>query len=190
MLIYIHGFNSSTQSYKARLLGEAMRRQGLADQFACPELHHRPAQAMAQLEALLQPADAQRVTLVGSSLGGFYATSLVERFAARAVLLNPAVRPYELLCPVIGPQKNLYTGEAYELTTQHIDELRALEVEHITPARYLLITATGDEVLDYRAGVERYAGCEQIVVDGSDHGFREFADHIPRVIAWWQQGRV
>ncbi len=191
MLIYIHGFNSSAQSYKAQLLGETMRQQGLAEQFSCPELHHRPVQAMAQLEALLlQQADARQVTLVGSSLGGFYATSLVERYAARAVLLNPAVRPYELLSPIIGPQKNLYTGEGYELTAQHIDELRALEVERITPERYLLITATGDEVLDYRAGVERYAGCEQIVVEGSDHGFREFADYIPPVIAWWQQGRV
>lgn len=190
MLIYIHGFNSSAQSYKARLLGEVMHQQGLATQFACPELHHRPAQAMAQLEALVVPQAGDAVTLVGSSLGGFYATSLAERFGVRAVLVNPAVRPYQLLGGYLGPQKNLYTGEEYDLTSQHIDELRALEVTVITPSRYLLITATGDEVLDYRAGVERYAGCEKIIVEGGDHGFREFAAYIPQVIAWWQQGRV
>lgn len=190
MLIYIHGFNSSALSYKAGLLREYMAKLGLADYYACPELSHRPNEAMAQLEALIAPHDPRSVMLVGSSLGGFYATSLVERFGARAVLVNPAVRPYELLAGYLGPQKNLYTGEAYELTPQHIDELRALEVDAVTPSRYLLITATGDEVLDYRLGVKRYAGSEQIVVPGSDHGFREFAAYLDTVVAFWQRGRV
>jgi predicted esterase YcpF (UPF0227 family) len=190
MLIYIHGFNSSALSYKAGLLREYMARLGLARHFACPELSHRPAQAMAQLRALIAPHDPRGVVLVGSSLGGYYATALVERFGARAVLVNPAVRPYELLAPYTGPQKNLYTGEEYQFTTGHIDELRALEVDCITPERYLLITATGDEVLDYRAGVERYAGCEQVIVSGGDHGFREFAGHLDTVATFWQRGRV
>ncbi len=190
MLIYVHGFNSSALSYKAGLLREYLAKLGLADRYACPELSHRPKQAMAQLEALIAPLDPRGVTLVGSSLGGFYATSLVERFGARAVLVNPAVRPYELLAPYTGPQKNLYTGETYEFTPRHIEELRALEVDAVTPDRYLLITASGDEVLDYRAGVERYAGCEQIVVPGGDHGFREFAAYLDTVVAFWRRGRV
>jgi len=190
VLVYVHGFNSSALSYKAGLLREHMAKLGLADHYTCPELSHRPAQAMAQLVELIAPCDPRGVTLVGSSLGGFYATALVERFGARAVLVNPAVRPYELLAGFLGPQKNLYTDEAYELTPQHITELRALEVETITSSRYLLITASGDEVLDYRAGVERYAGCEQIVVSGGDHGFREFPDYLDTVIAFWQSGRV
>lgn len=190
MLIYIHGFNSSALSYKARLLREHMAKLGLADQYACPELPHRPAQAITLLRGLLAGRDPESVTLVGSSLGGFYATALVEQFGVRAVLVNPAVRPYELLAGYLGPQKNLYTGETYTLTPQHVDELRALEVAAITPSRYLLITATGDEVLDYRAGVEWYAGCEQIVVPGGDHGFREFADYLDTVVAFWQRGRV
>ena len=190
MLVYIHGFNSSALSYKAGLLGEHMAKLGLAQHYACPELSHWPAQAMAQLQALIAPHAAGSVTLVGSSLGGYYATRLVETMGARAVLVNPAVRPYELLASHVGPQKNLYTGEKYQFTAEHIAELRALEVDHITPERYLLITATGDEVLDYRDGVVRYAGCEQIIVNGSDHGFREFADYLDPVIAFWQRGRV
>ncbi len=190
MLIYVHGFNSSALSYKAGLLREHMAKLGLADQYACPELPHRPAQAIALLQTLLDGHDPATVTLVGSSLGGFYATWLVERLGARAVLVNPALRPYELLAGHVGPQKNLYTGEAYELTPQHIDELRALEVDVITSSRYLLITATGDEVLDYRTGVERYAGCEQIVVPGSDHGFRDFAAYLETTITFWRRGRV
>lgn len=162
----------------------------MAEHYACPELSHRPAQAMAQLQALIAPYDAKTVTLVGSSLGGYYSTYLVENSGVRAVLVNPAVRPYELLAPYIGPQKNLYTGEEYEFTAGHVAELRALEVERITPERYLLITATGDETLDYRDGVARYAGCEQIVVNGGDHGFRGFAAYLDAVIAFWQRGRV
>ncbi len=190
MLIYVHGFNSSALSYKAGLLRAHMTRLGLAQHFACPELSHRPAQAMAQLQQLLAAHAASTVTLVGSSLGGYYATWLVEKLGARAVLVNPAVRPYELLATMVGAQKNLYTGETYEFTTGHLDELHALEVDCITPGRYLLITATGDEVLDYRAGVRRYAGCEQIIVSGGDHGFREFENHLDTVITFWQRGRV
>lgn len=190
MLIYVHGFNSSALSHKAGLLRGKMAQLNLAAYFACPELSHRPAQAMAQLQALIAPHAAGSVTLVGSSLGGYYSTHLVETLGARAVLVNPAVRPYELLAPYTGPQKNLYTDEEYQFTAEHIAELRALEVEHITAERYLLITATGDEVLDYRDGVARYAGCEQIIVNGSDHGFRGFTDYLNTVIAFWQRGRV
>jgi predicted esterase YcpF (UPF0227 family) len=190
VLIYVHGFNSSALSYKAGLLRGHMAKLGLADHYACPELPHWPKQAMAQLEALIAPHDPSVVTLVGSSLGGFYAAALTERLGVRAVLVNPAVRPYELLAGFLGPQQNLYTGETYELTPQHIDELRALEVDAITPSRYLLITATGDEVLDYHSGVERYTGCEQIVVPGSDHGLREFDRYLDHVVAFWQRGRV
>ncbi len=190
MLIYVHGFNSSALSYKAGLLRAYMAQAGFAEYFSCPELAHRPAQAIAQLRALMAAHDARTVTLVGSSLGGYYVTWLVENLGARAVLVNPAVRPYELLAPYVGPQKNLYTGTEYEFTAAHVDELRELETKQITPQRYFLITATGDEVLDYRAGVERYAGCEQIVVQGSDHGFREFADFLGPIVAFWQRGRV
>lgn len=190
VLIYVHGFNSSALSYKAGLLRDHMARLGLSARFACPELSHRPAQAMAQLRALIVPHAADGVTLVGSSLGGYYATHLAENFGVRVVLVNPAVRPYELLAPLLGPQKNLYTGEEYQFSAGHVAELRALEVDQITPERYLLITATGDEVLDYRDGVARYAGCEQIIINGGDHGFRGFVEYLDTVIAFWRRGRV
>lgn len=190
MLIYVHGFNSSALSFKAGLLRDHMARLRLSAHYACPELSHRPAQAMAQLQALIAPHDAHSVTLVGSSLGGYYATHLAENSGVRVVLVNPAVRPYELLAPLLGLQKNLYTSEEYQFTAEHIAELRGLEVTSITPSRYLLITATGDEVLDYRDGVARYAGCEQIIVNGGDHGFRGFADYLDTVVTFWQRGRV
>jgi len=182
MLIYIHGFNSSARSFKAGLLRERMSGLGLAADFACPELAHRPRQAMAQLEALITPLPRTSTALVGSSLGGFYATWLAEKYGLKTVLVNPAVRPYELLRDYVGPQKNIYTGAEYELTAGHLAELRELEVAAITPERYLLMVQTGDEVLDYRQAVEKYRNARQIVIEGGDHGFGDFAGYLDTVL--------
>lgn len=184
MLIYIHGFNSSSQSFKARLLRDRLASLGRADAYRCPDLPHRPAQAMAQLEALLLSGNPAATTLVGSSLGGYYATWLAERHGCRAVLVNPAVRAPEGLQKYLGPQKNLYTGEPYEFTPAHIAELRAFDVASVTPQRYLLIVGTDDEVLDYRVALERYKGCRTIVVEGGDHGLTDFGGHVDDVLAY------
>ena len=180
MMIYIHGFNSSPASSKAQLLKARLEALGRGAEFAAPALPHSPAQAAAMLDALaISNPDA---ALVGSSLGGYYATYLAEKYRLKAVLLNPAVRPYELLKDHLGPQQNLYTGERYEITAQHMEELRALEVTAITPARYLLLVATGDEVLDHRAAVARYRGSRQILIDGDDHGMSQFGNHTDTVL--------
>lgn len=183
MLVYIHGFNSSAASFKARLLGEHLAARGRGAEYRCPDLPHRPAAAMALLESLVA-ACREPVVLVGSSLGGYYATYLAERYAVPAVLVNPAVRPYDLLRDHLGPQRNLYTGADYTLTAAHLDELRALEVAAVTPERYLLMVTTGDEVLDYRDALARHPGAETVVVPGSDHGFADFGAHLERVRAF------
>ncbi len=159
-----------------------MAELGLRNAFACPELPPSPRAAVALLERQVRDAGLARTALVGSSLGGYYATHLAERLGVRAVLLNPAVRPYALLQGHVGPQTNLYSGERYEFTMAHVGELRALETAAITPGHYLLIVTTGDEVLDYRDAVARYRGCRQVVIDGGDHGLSSFGDHIETVL--------
>ena len=130
MLIYIHGFNSSAQSFKARLLRERMTALGRGGECACPELAHRPAQAMAQLEALLAAAPAAaRPALIGSSLGGFYATWLAEQHGLRAVLVNPAVRPWELLRDYLGPQRNLDPSNVCQLPRHRCERIRGTPLE-------------------------------------------------------------
>jgi len=182
MLIYIHGFNSSPASSKAEAIQHELERRGRGGEFLAPALPHSPAAAAALLVPLVR---AHRdVCLIGSSLGGFYATWLAETHGVRAVLLNPAVRPYDLLAGEIGRQKNFHTGEEYDFTALHIEELRALEVDSITPARYLLLVATGDEVLDYRHAVGKYRGARQIVIEGSDHGLSDFAQYLDTVLAF------
>ena len=183
MLLYLHGFNSSPASFKANVLKDAFAPAGRGDEFLCPALPHRPAQAMALLESMLPQQPANSLTLVGSSLGGFYATYLTEKYGVRSILLNPAIFPHEGLREYLGPQKNLYTGDEYILTEQHLDEMRALFVPTLEDlSRYLLITATGDEVIDYRDGVARYAGAEQIIIQGSDHGMSDFADYLDKIL--------
>ena len=178
-LVYLHGFNSSPASHKAQLLERRLEELGRAGEFSRPALPDRPARAIALVEETLRGTEPQRVTLVGSSLGGYYATYLAERFGVRAVLVNPAVKPYEGLRSYLGPQHNLYTGEAYELTEQHLEELRALEVDQPTRMeRYYLMVTTGDEVLDYRIALRKYAGAKQLVVPGGDHGFGTFAQYL------------
>jgi predicted esterase YcpF (UPF0227 family) len=176
MIVYIHGFNSAPASFKARRLQSRLEALGRGAEFIAPALPHSPAEAARLLDGLARQHTG--AALIGSSLGGFYATYLAEKHGLKAVLLNPAVRPYDLLKDHVGPQQNLYTGERYELTTRHVEELRTLEVGSITPGRYLLITATGDEVLDYRAAVARYQGCRQIVIEGGDHGLSDFASYV------------
>jgi predicted esterase YcpF (UPF0227 family) len=180
VLIYIHGFNSSPASGKAQLVKTRMEAMGRGGEFVAPALPHGPANAAALLEALAKKHPG--AAFVGSSLGGYYATWLAERHDGRAALLNPAVRPYELLGAHLGVQQNLYSGERYELTARHVEELRELEVPAITAARYLLVAATGDEVLDYRAAVARYQGCSQILIRGGDHGLSDFPDHVDAVL--------
>jgi len=146
-----------------------------------PVLH--PAEAAALLDALA--AQHPGAALVGSSLGGYYATWLAEKYGVRAVLVNPGVTPHVGLRAYLGPQQNLYTGAKYMLTQQHLDELAALETLQPTRmARYYLMVTTGDEVIDYRAAVAKYAGARQLVVQGSDHGFADFRDHLDSVLAF------
>jgi len=132
-----------------------------------------------EVEKLIEGREA---CFVGSSLGGFYATWLAEKHAAKAVLINPAIDPHVGLRSYLGPQKNFHNDGTYQLTEQHLREWERLYVPRVTPARYWLIVETGDEVLDYRRAVERYRGAEQLVIPGGDHSLQSFPAHMPRIL--------
>jgi len=189
--VYVHGLNSFPASAKARVLREKLESLGRGAEFRCPALSHWPLDAAAALERAVEDCAPGEVMLIGSSLGGYYATWLAERGPYRVALINPAVRPYELFAQFLGRQKNLYTGEEYDLTERHLQELQALEVERLThPERYLLMVTTGDEVLDYRRAVERYRGAFQIVAPGGDHGFSGFADYLGVILDFAQTAKT
>lgn len=182
-ILYIHGLNSSPASLKARLLQAAMQRMGLSAQLQVPALHHDPQQAMLQLEAIV--AQLGRPLLVGSSLGGYYATHLAERHGLKTVLINPAVRPQLLFEAHLGAQQNYYSGESWQLTLTHVAALARLEVPPPQdPARYQVWLQTGDETLDYRSAEQYYRACALRIQAGGEHGFRDFSRCLPALFAF------
>jgi predicted esterase YcpF (UPF0227 family) len=183
MILYLHGFRSSPQSFKARLLAQRMHALGLAHQYACPQLPASPKQAMELALNLIKDVPAAELTLIGSSLGGYYANWLAEKIGCRACMLNPAVQPPRDLEKYVGVTTAYHSNEVFEFKLAYIDELKALAVEKITrPERYYLIAATGDEMLDWREMAGHYAGARQRIIEGSDHGISEFAQYADDVL--------
>lgn len=194
LILYLHGFTSGPQSRKVQSLAARMAGRGLSDRLVCPQLLASPAASIALVEELLQKVgvtegnhrgtDRTVISLVGSSLGGFYATWLAEKHGLKAVLVNPAVVAAIELERYLGPQTWLYTGEAFKFTRQHIDELRALEAPQLLadPSRYWLLAEEGDETLDYRQAVARYQGAKQTVLPGGDHSFTRWDDYLDDIL--------
>ena len=181
MIIYLHGFNSSPLSAKAQYL-ETHLRQRRERLYACPKLPHQPDGAIAVIENELARYPSNRLTLVGSSLGGFYATWLAEKHGLRAVLINPAIDPHVGLRAYLGPQQSYHGDERYTHTEEHLQGWERLCVAKPCPERYLLLVETGDEVLDYRIAVKKYRGARQVVVQGGDHSLASFPDHVPLIL--------
>jgi predicted esterase YcpF (UPF0227 family) len=185
VILYLHGFRSSPKSFKARLLAARMAEIGRANEWRCPMLPVSPLEAVAEAEAQVAGLPAEHVTVIGSSLGGYFATHLAEKHGWRAVLLNPAVLPQRDLSAYLGEQPLWHGGGSIVVEPHHLDELRALAVESITrPERYYLIAATGDEVLDYREMLSHYPGVRTKLIAGSDHAISEFADYVDDVLAF------
>lgn len=185
MILYLHGFLSSPGSVKARQVRAALARVGREADFLCPPLPISPRAAAEVALASAQLEEPGQLSVIGSSLGGYYATWLAERLGCRAVLLNPAVRPYEDLAGHIGWQPLAAGGGAVEVRPEYLDELRALETARLTdPGRYFLVAASGDEVIDYRKMLAKYADCPKRIVANSDHALSDFAEYLPEVLAF------
>jgi uncharacterized protein len=162
-----------------------LEERGLIDDWRCPMLPVSPKEAIALAERLAMQAKNDDITLVGSSLGGFYATWLAERHGWRAVLLNPAVVPQEDLSAYLGEQPLWHGGGTIVIEPHHLDELRALSVDTITqPERYFLIAATGDEVLDYHTMLDHYPNVRTTLIQGSNHAISDFPDYVDSVLAF------
>lgn len=197
MILYLHGFRSSPQSFKAQMIANRLQRDGRSADYVCPQLPASPQQAMQLLERLVDGIAPADLSLIGSSLGGYYATWLAEQLACRVVLLNPAVAPIAALHDQIGVGTTYQTGLPFDFKPEYLDQLRQFEVAGITqPQRYFLIAARGDEVLDWRQMLAHYPGVQTRLLDGSDHGLSDFADYIDTVLAFCEakpaldQGRL
>lgn len=188
-LLYLHGFRSSPDSAKALRMAaevERLRRAGLDLDWCCPQLPPSPAAALRLIEGLTQDWPASTMAVVGSSLGGFYATVLAERRGCRAVLLNPAVDPARSLAEQIGEQTVWHEPQLrFEFAVAHVEELRRMRPAALSrPDRYFAVIAKGDEVLDWREMFSRYAGASIKLLEGGDHALGDFEHHLADITAF------
>ena len=186
MMVYLHGFRSSPNSFKAQLMRKHFEQLGRGDEYVCPQLPASPKLAMQMIEGIASQYAKDDLVFVGSSLGGFYATYIAEKLGSKAFLINPATNASRDLSGYVGVTTAYHSDEAFEFKAEYVEELRALAVNKITkPERYFLLAATGDEVLDWREMVAHYEGAKHIVIQGSDHGVSEFADYIATVMEFY-----
>lgn len=184
-IVYLHGFRSSPQSEKARFLRRYLNESGYTGNWYVPELPHTPEAVEEQVSRLLTRLDGRRVGLIGSSLGGFFAMVMAERYSLPAVLINPAAYPYDLMEESVGLHTNLYTGEVFSVTQSHVEHLRAMEPGALSiPEQLLVLLQTGDETLDYRLAQARFQGAEQVVEEGGDHRYSSFETRLPQMLAF------
>jgi predicted esterase YcpF (UPF0227 family) len=185
VILYLHGFRSSPNSRKATMLRERLRSIGRADEYACPALPASPRAAAGLALEIAARARPDALALIGSSLGGYYATWVAERLACRAVVLNPAIAPARDLEAHLGRQPVFFSGDEIDFRPEHLQELREIDTPSITrPERYFLVAATGDALIDYRTMTNKYRGARQRVIAGSDHELSDFAQYIDEVLAF------
>ncbi len=187
-LLYIHGFLSSPQSHKAQLTQDYLAQHHPEISFHAPALTAYPGKTHDELEAIVQAHLSEPLYLMGSSMGGFWATYLAEKYDLPAVLINPACEPLKLMPNYVGRSlRNYHTKERYRLEPHHLDELAAVDVAPIKRLQnYWLLAQTGDETLDYRKAVAKYQGCKQQIEEGGDHGFVAFERHLPASLSFFQ----
>ena len=185
-LLYLHGFRSSPKSTKARMVAERVAARHPQVTWWCPQLPPSPRAAMELVMAGIAAWPRGRMGVIGSSLGGFYATYVAQTCDCRAVLLNPAVEPARDLRNYVGEQAAWHAPqERFFFEPRFVDELRAMEAGELRhPENFFAVIAKGDEVLDWREMTARYAGCRIRLLEGSDHALSDFDAHIADVLGF------
>ncbi len=183
-LLYLHGFRSSPRSFKAQRLRAWLAAHRPAVHWWCPQLPPSPREAMALVQAGIRNWPVESSAVIGSSLGGYYATWVAQSTGWPAVLLNPAVDPARDLAAYVGELTAFHAPEErFSFRAEHVAELRVFEVPTIAhPERLFAVIAKGDEVLDWREMSARYAGASQRLLEGSDHALSDFDDHLPHIL--------
>ncbi|CAD5291720.1 putative esterase [Alteromonas sp. 38] len=184
-VLYLHGFLSSPKSVKAQATKAYFKQHHPDVTLHIPALSNYPSQVESQLMALIKSNPAlinDGLRVIGSSMGGYLSTFLIEKFSGKAVLINPAVKPYELLQGFIGEHTNPYTGEVFHIVESDIDVIEKLDAKELQhgPA-YKVLLQTEDETLDYRLAETKYASSTLVVEEGGDHSFIGFENHLPAI---------
>ena len=193
-IIYLHGFQSSALSIKGQQIKDYCQQQGQKVRVHLPDLNMPPEQTMAHLAAMIENLD--QVVLVGSSLGGFYATQLVAKYGVPAVLINPAMRPWQLFRDLFGQQQLPYAVNAtWTLDEPQLDYLEQIAVSNVQQAdKVLVLLQQGDDVLDYREAEQFYASQQPralVMTEAKgNHAMDDFAAKIPMILQFLSSCRL
>ena len=189
--LYLHGFKSGPSSQKAQQTLSYFAQHDVAQNLHIPQLPARPQTAIDEAQFLyeqfIDEVGVDNCLIIGSSLGGYYASYLIERFGGKAVLINPAVKPFELLTDYLGENENLYNGEKFIVTNDYLDELKALYVPKLQYAQqHFVLLKTHDETLDFSLAVDKYQASPMIIEYGGDHSYGEYEKRIPAILNFAQ----
>lgn len=182
-LLYLHGFGSSPQSWKATLLRYWIHDNRPDIELIIPTLPHYPADVAVTLETLLYHYPTEKFGIIGASMGGFYATWLSQRFSVPAVLINPLIYPADFLLSFIGQDHTTFGGDSIRFNNQHIEDFQAMQLPTIeSPDLLWLLVQQGDEILPFQQAIEYYAECRQTIEKKGNHSFAGFENHVPELI--------
>lgn len=178
VVIYLHGFRSSPASQKGKILKSAFEAR---ETFLAPDLNRSPNEVKSVLIDLVSGISPDTICLIGSSLGGFYATWLAEKIGCKAVLLNPATHPWEVVRQHLGVQTIHGTDRTIEVKPEFEAEMLSMAAKPTNAHRYLVFLSTDDEVLDWHRAQRQYADCEQVILEGNNHQIEHFETCLARI---------
>lgn len=181
MIIYLHGFLSSPQSAKAIETDRFFKQNYPNIELICPQLANQPQQVSVQLTQLIEKYNKQIVGFIGSSLGGYLAIWCAAQTNKPAVLINPAIKPYQLLNQYLGQHQHPYTGEVFEITPDFTEQLKLLEIEDVNALSLFAYIQTGDETLDYRQACDKLLPSQQMLIEGGNHAFEKYSDYLTEI---------
>jgi len=185
MILYIHGFGGSGEGSKAKAFREYYKRKN--EDFIAPSLSYIPELALKTLEELIA-LQKGKVTLIGSSLGGFYAIYLAQKYNVKAVLINPSIYPYITLSTCLGNAPSFYDTSHFEWLPSHIAMLKNYRTQLTKQSNFMLLLQKGDEVLNYKEAADRFSKASLIVEDGGDHSFKGIEKHFQRIDTFFGVG--
>lgn len=184
-ILYLHGFLSAPQSKKAQQTIAYCDQKGMADRIHVPALMQGPAATIHELIELIKSLPRDSLGLIGSSLGGYYATYLAESFNLPAVLINPAVGPFESWESHLGEHNNYFSDHVHVVTPRYIEELQSLERNPLQyPANFMVMVQTGDETLDYREAVSKFSDSRLVIRENGDHSYQGYDRELPAIEAF------
>ena len=181
-IIYLHGFNSSAESKKSKILDSYLKGEKLID-LESPNLYTSPSKAISQIEKIIKEY-SNRVCLVGSSLGGLYATFVADKYDLKSVTINPVVRNHiSGMKDLVGSHKNFHTDEEYEFTMKDYLDLQKLGLKELkNPLNHLSLIKMSDEVLDHNKTLAYFSKSYVLSEKGGNHSYDDFSEKIPLIL--------